>query len=159
MKNGSSARETECAAILMEVVPSVMRSIQAERQTERTGLSFSQFQALTFLSDRPAASLSHVADHLGLKLSASSKLVEALVGRGLIMRADSPTDRRQLALALTRRGKAALESTRRSAQGHLATLLQAVPAEDRRRVVQAMEALRPVFAAAPAAARGRRESH
>jgi DNA-binding MarR family transcriptional regulator len=110
MKNGSSARETECAAVLMEVVPSVMRSIQAEVQTERTGLSLRQFQALTFLSDRRGASLSEMADHLGLRLPASSKLVDALVGHGLVTRADSHTDRRQLTLALTRRGKAALES-------------------------------------------------
>jgi DNA-binding MarR family transcriptional regulator len=159
MKNGSSARETECAAVLMEVVPSVMRSIQAEMQTERTGLSFPQFQALTFLSDRRGASLSHVADHLCLRLPAASKLVDGLVGRGLVVRAVSPTDRRRLTLALTRRGNAALESARRATELHLARMLKGVPVGDRISVVQAMEALRPVFAAAPAAARDRRDSY
>lgn len=159
MRNGSSARETECAAVLVEVVPSVMRSIQADMQTERTGLSLRQFLALTFISDPPAASLSHVADHLCLRLPAASKLVDGLVRRGLVMRAVSPTDRRRLTLALTRRGNAALESARRATELHLARMLQGVPVGGRIIVVQAMEVLRPVFAAVPAAARDMRKSY
>jgi DNA-binding MarR family transcriptional regulator len=56
------------------------------------------------------ASLSQMAEHLGATVSSASKIVEALVERGLIARATDADDRRKLALALTDEGEALMAS-------------------------------------------------
>jgi DNA-binding MarR family transcriptional regulator len=147
--------EEECAALLMEVVPLVMRSIRAEMRRHRADLSVPQFRTLAFLRKHEGASLSQVADHLGLMLPSVSKMVDGLVARELVTREDSPTDRRFVALALTEQGRSALEAARRDTRLQLARMLRALPSSERPTVVRAMEALRPVFAAEREAARER----
>jgi DNA-binding MarR family transcriptional regulator len=147
--------EEECAALLMDVVPLVMRSIRAEMRRHRADLSVPQFRTLAFLRKHEGASLSQVADHLGLMLPSVSKMVDGLVARGLLTRKDSSADRRYVALALTARGRSALASARKATQLHLAQILRALPQDERPSVVRAMEALRPVFAAEREAARER----
>jgi hypothetical protein len=55
-----------CAREVMETVPLVMRFIRTEMRSRRApSLSVPQFRVLTFLSRRPGAPLSSVAEHLG----------------------------------------------------------------------------------------------
>jgi DNA-binding MarR family transcriptional regulator len=149
--------EEECAGLLMEVVPLVMRSIRAEMRRHRADLSVAQFRTLAFLRVREGASLSQVAEHLGLMLPSASKMVDGLVARELVTREDSPADRRYVALALTELGRSTLKAARGATQRELARMLRSLPSDDRPALVRAMEALRPVFATerAPAAGRAR----
>jgi len=147
--------EEECAALLMDVVPLMMRSIRAEMRRHRAGLSVPQFRTLAFLNGHEGASLSQVAEHLGLMLPSVSKMVDGLVARDLLTREDSRADRRCVALLLTARGRSTLESARKAAQLYLAQMLRELPSSERPAVVRAMEALRPVFAAHRGATTGR----
>ncbi len=77
----------ECARQLLETIPQIMRFIRAEMRSHRGhDLSVPQFRTLTFIHRNPEVSLSHLADHLGLTLPSTSKLVDGLVNQKIITR-------------------------------------------------------------------------
>jgi DNA-binding MarR family transcriptional regulator len=136
----------ECARQVLETVPLVMRTVRAEMRRHRAAdLSVPQFRTLTFLSRQTGASLSQVAEHIGLTLPSMSSLVEGLVERKLILRNPHSVDRRRVTLTLTARGQSVLEAAHGATQAALAEKLAALSAQDRTIVVQAMQALRPLF--------------
>lgn len=141
----SDATEQSAREVL-DTVPLVMRTIRSEMRSQCTpGLSIPQFRALAFLNRHEGASLSDVAEHLGLTLPSISKVVDGLVTRGLVERQTCPTDRRKITLALTAPGKAMLESARLGTQVRLAKMLAPISTSDLAVVVQAMQVLRSVF--------------
>ncbi len=133
------------AALVLEAVPLVMRRIRAEMRAHRAGLSVPQFRALGYLHRHPGASLSDVAEHLGLACASTSKLVDGLVQRKLVTRHTAPADRRRLTLTLTAKGNALLTSARQAAQHGLAQMLARLPAGERPGVARAMEQLLRAF--------------
>jgi DNA-binding MarR family transcriptional regulator len=135
---------------MLDAIPLIMRTIRSEvRRQRKPDLSVPQFRTLALLSHCPQASLSQVAEHVGLTLPSMSKMVDGLVARGLVAREDCPQDRRRLDLTITPAGKAVFMAARKAAQARLAEMLKALSASDRALVVNAMRALRGVFAAAP----------
>ncbi len=146
MESTQPVSEGRCAAVLIDVVPLVMRALRDEMRRHRAaGLSVPQFRVLMFLGHRQEATLSQVAEHVGLTLPSASRMVDGLAARKLVTRRISPSDRRCVTLALTTRGRSRLESAHRAAQLRLAAMLGALSAEERLTVVQAMDVLRPVF--------------
>jgi len=136
----------DCATLVLDAIPQVMRAIRAEMRGSRTpDLSVPQFRALTFLYRHPGASLSDVADHVGTALPSMSKLVDKLVARGLVAREDDPGDRRRVTLTLTGPGRANLEAARETAHARLAERLAALSPEQRAVVAEAMRVLRERF--------------
>jgi DNA-binding MarR family transcriptional regulator len=137
----------ECARKVMEVAPLVMRAIRAEMRRHRASdLSVPQFRALAFLSHHEGASLSNVAEHIGLTLPSMSKMIDGLVTRGLVKREIHPDDRRRVTLALTARGRSHFQSAHDVTQACLAERLGTLSASDRATVAQAMRILRPLLA-------------
>src|SRR5512139_1559729 len=135
-----------CAQEILEVVPTVMRAIRAEMRRHRTAdLSVPQFRTLAFIDRKADASLSDVAEHIGLTLPSMSKIVDGLVNRKFVTRQTHPTDRRRMTLTLTTRGQTALQASRAATRACLAEELAALSDRQRDTVVQAMEILRPVF--------------
>jgi DNA-binding MarR family transcriptional regulator len=136
----------ECAREMLEVVPLVMRAIRSEMRSRRTpDLTVPQFRALFYLNRNEGASLSDLAEHIGLTLPSMSTMIDGLVTRSLMIRQTHASDRRRVTLSLTARGRATLQSMRDSTQAHLAERLAALPSSERAAVVQAMQALRPIF--------------
>jgi DNA-binding MarR family transcriptional regulator len=132
---------------LMEVVPLVMRTLRAEMRSSRANdLSVPQFRALGFVHRKPGASLSDVAEHIGLALPSMSKLMDGLVDRKLVRRAEHIGDRRRVNLELTARGCDAWQSARASAQASIAARLAQLDEEEQATIVRAMRILLPVFA-------------
>ncbi len=137
-----------CAQEILEVVPSVMRAIRTEMRRHRTAdLSVPQFRTLAFIDRKTDASLSDVAEHIGLTLPSMSKIVDGLVTRRLVTRQTHPTDRRRMTLALTARGQTALQTSREATRSCLAEDLAALTDHERETIRQAMHILRPVFTA------------
>ncbi len=135
-----------CAQEVLEVVPMVMRTIRAEMRRHRTAdLSVPQFRTLAFVDRNADASLSDVAEHIGLTLPSMSKIVDGLVARKLVTRQTHPTDRRRMTLTLTARGQSALQSSREATRACLAEDLATLSDRQRETIAQAMEILRPVF--------------
>jgi DNA-binding MarR family transcriptional regulator len=135
-----------CAQEILEVVPIVMRTIRAELRRHRAAdLSVPQFRTLAFIDRQTDASLSDVAEHIGLTLPSMSKIVNGLVTRKLVTRQTSATDRRRMTLALTARGQTALQTSREATRACLAEDLAALSDRQRDTIAQAMGILRPVF--------------
>jgi DNA-binding MarR family transcriptional regulator len=136
----------QCAREVLETVPLVMRTVRAEMRCHRAAdLSVPQFRTLTFLNRQAGASLSEVAEHIGLTLPSMSALVNGLVERKLILRNTHSVDRRRVTLTLTEHGRSVLEAAHGATQAALAEKLAALSTKDRTIVVQAMQALRPIF--------------
>src|SRR5262249_54962201 len=91
-------------------------------------------------------SVSAVAEHLGLSVAATSRLVDALVGRQLLERHTSPSDRRFVTLHLSPHGTTVLEGARHHAAEQLALALGELTDTDRVTIVSALSALRLTFA-------------
>ena len=136
----------EVAREVLDVAPAIVRAIRTEmRQHRGADLSVPQFRTLAFLQRQPGASLSDVAEHLGLTLPTMSKMVDSLVARKFVTRETHSTDRRCIRLAVTARGQASWLAARQSTQAQLARQLADLSDAQRSTVAQAMEILRPVF--------------
>ncbi len=140
------ASPNECAREVLDVVPLVMRAIRAEfRRNRGNDLRVPQFRALAFINRSPGASLSELSEHLGLTPPSTSTLIDGLVGRGLVLRLESPADRRRLTLNLTEAGSQLLQASFEATQACLADLFSKVPDEQCMGIQQSMQWLRAIF--------------
>jgi DNA-binding MarR family transcriptional regulator len=141
-----STIEINCAEEILEVVPAVMRAIRSEMRKNRgADLSIPQFRALIFVRRKSGASLSEVADHLGLTLPSTSALIEGLVQRGLVSRRPVEQNRRQIQLELTEMGRPLLEDAIRHSRDSIAKRLTVLSDAERETIGRSMELLRTVF--------------
>ena len=121
---GSKTTPDACAHAVMETVPLVMRFIRAEmRRHGAPVLSVPQLRALAFLDRNGGACLFNVADHLGVTRPTASVIVDRLVRRGLLARADDPRERRRIALTLTPKGTRLLDEARSATRAWMAGVL------------------------------------
>jgi DNA-binding MarR family transcriptional regulator len=138
------------AAILADTVPLVMRNIRADMRTQPgLDLSVPQFRTLLFLRRHPGASLSEVAEHIGLTLPSISKMVDRLEARDLLARLAAANDRRRVSLELTSLGVSTLKAASDVSRAHLAEQLAALSPDERATIVQAMHSLRGIFSSEP----------
>lgn len=136
----------DCARVVFEVVPHVMQKLRAEMRRRRgPEISVLQLRALAFLRRNPGATLSRLAEHVGLTLPSMSSQVSGLVARNLIDRSVSPEDRRFVTLTLTEQGRTLMETARQGTQESLATTIADLAPEERAVVVEAMHLLERVF--------------
>lgn len=134
--------EEECAASVMEIGPLIMRTIKGYMRSQAPeGLTDLQFRTLIFLTHHEGACLSDVRARTGLTLATMSKVVDALVKRGLVRRDISSCDRRRVTLRVTPRGRKTLEGARRKTRARLAQALRDLTPRQRATVVQALRCL------------------
>ncbi len=141
-----SATPEGCARELLEVVPLVMRDIRHQMRNQRsTELTVPQFRTLVFVENNSGASLSEVADHMGLTLPSTSKLVDDLLKNGFVTREEQAADRRRVSLTVTLRGRTILDASRKETLRYLSQKLGSANAEEKVAIIQAMKTLRTVF--------------
>ncbi len=90
---------------IVELLPAIGRGLYATLMddTEIGGLTLPQVKALIFLYDNGDRSMTEVAAGLAVSLPSASELVDRLVDRGLVDRANDPADRRRVLVSLTDR--------------------------------------------------------
>jgi DNA-binding MarR family transcriptional regulator len=131
---------------ILDVVPTVMRSIRTEMRSRRSAdLSIPQFRGLGFLDRNPGASLSSLADFLGLTSPTVCKMIDGMVLNHLVSRDPSAIDRRKVILNLTPEGRAILEKARQGTMSRLTDLLAALSPDELSVVFQALQLLHPLF--------------
>ena len=141
----------DCAREVLDVVPLVMRVVRAEMRAHRgPELSVPHFRVLAYLGRNENASLSEVAEHVGLRLPSMSTLVDGLVTRGLVSRSASLKDRRRVALSLTPLGRSTWSAARRATQARLSKQLASLSPEQLVTVAAAMDTLHVLFTPLPA---------
>ncbi|MFB2837346.1 MarR family winged helix-turn-helix transcriptional regulator [Floridanema evergladense] len=117
----------KCAARVMETIPLAMRFIRADiRSRNSTTMSVPQFRTLAFLDRNPGASLSDLAEHLGVTRATASANTERLVQRDFVYRRDDPKERRRVVLNLTEAGKVHLEECRSQTRDRISELLNSL---------------------------------
>lgn len=135
-----------CAAEILEVVPVLMRFIRAQMRSHRgSDLSVPQFRTLFFLGRRRNASLSAVAEHLGLSLPAASRLVEGLIQRNFVVRRIPAENRRLVALSLCASGRRTVRTAQKNAEKALAEILAKLPTRELDSIERALRTLREIF--------------
>jgi len=140
------AMSSDTASLIMDVVPVIMNYIRTEMRSRRTpGLTIPQFRTLIFLYRHEDASLSQVAEHVGLKLPTMSKTVDALVDRKLVIRRDDTGDRRKVILKLSAAGLEELKRTRHNTATRLAEILAVLTPEQRSGITESLAILLPLF--------------
>ena len=136
----------ECARQMVEAVPFVMLAIRTEMRSQRgSDLSVPQFRVLVYLNRHAGASLSDIAEHMGLTLPSMSKMIDGLVARNLVVRRMHPEDRRRVTLALTDSGRGAMQSAYQFTESRLARRLAVLSVTERQTISQAMQLLTAVF--------------
>ncbi|WP_308279657.1 MarR family winged helix-turn-helix transcriptional regulator [Phycicoccus mangrovi] len=107
-----------------------MRISRRVRFESSTDLAPHQFSALVRLEDGPRTP-KEVAEIEQVSAPSMSRTVNGLVERGLVARADDPTDGRQVILSLTKEGRRAIRETRRRRDQWLATRLERLTDDER----------------------------
>ncbi|WP_315788425.1 MarR family transcriptional regulator [Fischerella sp. JS2] len=144
MKLGKTSQE--CAARVMETIPLLMRFIRADMRTHSAdSLSIPQLRSLAFLKRNPGASLSEVAEHLGVTCATASTTIERLVQRHLVQRTDHPQERRRVVLNLTEEGKQLLEQSQQKTRAHIAEILKDLTPEQVSQIEEGLALLKNVF--------------
>lgn len=136
----------QCAGEVIEIVPFVMRFIRAEMRSQGAPLlSVVQLRSLIFLNRHPGGSLSSVAEHLGVTKATASAIVEKLVKRGLVERAEHPQERRRHVLTLTESGFHELSQVREATRQSIAKVLTNLSTEQLSKVAEGMSLLENAF--------------
>lgn len=128
---------------LEERVMAFVRAFGLHR-SERTPcgepISVSQAHALTELAAHPLTQ-AELARRLRLDRSVVSRLADVLIERGWLLRERHPHDQRAVQLVLTSAGRQAAAGLAGARRARMATLLDAVPPEERESVLHALDVL------------------
>ena len=148
-KVATEVTSQQCAAKMMETLPIITQFFRAEMRRNASflteSLSVPQFRMLAFLDRHPGASLSQVAEHLGVTRATASNLTERLVQKNLVSKVENPQERRHVLLNLTETGKYHLQQVRTMTSARIATVLADLPKEQLQSVVEGLTVLYNAF--------------
>lgn len=103
-------------------------------------ITIPQFRTLVILSNRGSMNLATLAGLLGVQPSTTGRMVDRLVGAGLIDRLPHPTSRRELMADLTPRGRDVVRQVTGQRRNAIARIVETLPAKERRGLVSALTA-------------------
>ncbi len=103
-------------------------------------ITIPQFRTLVILSNRGPINLATLAALLGVRPSAAGRMVDRLVGAGLVDRQPHPTSRRELLAALTERGREVVRKVTAQRRAEIARIVERMPASERHGLVRALTA-------------------
>ncbi len=136
---------TDLGKRLLEVIPPLMHQIRIEvRASAKKELTIPQFRILAHIQ-LGVKHVSQIAELHGVSQPSMSKMVEGLVKRGLIKRAPHSSDRRQIVLELTGKGKALYEKVKIAAQKNLNVNLINLSTNERTKLSQALDLIAKTF--------------
>lgn len=103
-------------------------------------ITIPQFRTLVLLSNEGPVNLATLAGLLDVQPSTTGRMVDRLVGAGLIDRRPHPTSRRELVAELTVRGRNVVQTVTANRREELASVVAKMPARERRGLVRALVA-------------------
>jgi DNA-binding MarR family transcriptional regulator len=123
----------------------VLVGVSARSLAEVEGtVSVSQFRTLVVLQGHGDTRLNDLAARLGVGASTALRAVDRLIAAGLVERRENPTDRREVVISLTQRGRALVDEVTGRRRTAIAAIVERMPRELTPRLVEALTA----FAAA-----------
>jgi DNA-binding MarR family transcriptional regulator len=103
-------------------------------------ITIPQFRTLVILSTRGPVKLATLAGLLDVQPSTTGRMVDRLVGAGLIDRTPHPTSRRELVTELTPRGREVVRRVTAQRRDEIARVVAKMPPRERRGLVRALTA-------------------
>ncbi len=121
------------ASALRISVSRLARRLRAERLSKglEPGLSDTQIAALAALERHGEMTPGELAEHEKVQPPSMTRVITALEEGGLVMRRPHQTDRRQVMLTVTDRGRAVVQQSRRLREAWLAQRLRELTAQER----------------------------
>lgn len=145
---GLPAPPDEATAVLIALRRIVRFLRLADRESEAAcDVSAAQLFVLHTLVDKPADSVSELAERTLTDQSSVSTVVARLVERGLVRRTPSRTDRRRAQLRITPAGQRMVQRAPRIPQAQMIAAIRAMPAGKRAELTRALEGLAAVTGA------------
>lgn len=120
---------------------SATRLARRLRQESGAGLTPSQLSALAVIDKRGPLTLGHLAEIERVAPPSVTKLVAKLVAQGLVRRSVDPEDRRITHVAATEEGAALMAESRRRKAAWLASRIEALDEDQKRRLADALDVL------------------
>jgi DNA-binding MarR family transcriptional regulator len=127
----------ELARRLLRVIDVITKFSEQRMPEEFAQLRITQVRILYLLLHKPGISQKSLAELLQITPAAVS--VRDLEAAGLIERNPDPEDARQMNLVLSERGEALVTSGENMRYGAVAKMLEALPVEEQRTIVEALE--------------------
>jgi DNA-binding MarR family transcriptional regulator len=103
-------------------------------------ITIPQFRMLVVLSTRGPSKIAALADALDVQPSTATRMVDRLVTTTLIERKPNPDSRRELIIALTRRGRTIVEAVTARRRREIAAVVEHMPEQDRSGLIRALTA-------------------
>jgi DNA-binding MarR family transcriptional regulator len=146
--HSASSAHSDSASALLEVVGPLRRVLRrsARRALPDDTLPQAQMELLGFLDRQPGARVQEAAAGLQLAANSVSTLVNQLVGLGFLRRERDPLDGRAVCLWITPNAARMLSARRAFRRHAVAEALSAMTPADRRRIEDAIPALRRLVA-------------
>jgi DNA-binding MarR family transcriptional regulator len=126
------------------------RSLRAVNQD----VTLPQFRSLVVLATAGPQTVSALADRLAVHASTMTRMCNRLVTRGLVVRAPSAVDRREVVIALTTMGTSVVEDVMSARRLELDQVIGRIGDEDRMAVVVALNKFAQAAGAGPDAPDG-----
>ena len=104
-------------------------------------VTLTQYRSLVVLASRGPQGVAALAEELAVTPSTVSRLCDRLVRKGLVRRREDRRDRRAVRLALTPAGRSLVDAVTARRRTEIARLLEEIPEEAQRSMVQALRAL------------------
>jgi len=103
--------------------------------------SLPQMATLLLLDEEGELTIKQVAEHLSRSISATSRLLDQLVERGMISRREDEHDRRARRVAITERGRSLITTMEQERADTQIAVMEYLSAEERAEVTRAMTLL------------------
>jgi len=97
-----------------------------------------QFRTLVVLGTRGPQTVSALADHLAVHASTMTRMCNRLVTRGLVVRAPSPNDRREVVITLSPAGTVLVDSVMATRRRELDAVVRRMSESEQHAVVSAL---------------------
>lgn len=127
--------DSEPASLILRAVLALGRRLRAERPQDSVTLSaLGALSTLLRLGAMPAARL---AEEERLKPQSLTRIIAALEAAGAVARRRSASDRREIVISVTRRGRAILDKDRRGRSAWLERAMMQTLTDDEREILHA----------------------
>lgn len=101
-------------------------------------VTLTQYRTLIVLASRGPQNLAGLAESVGVTPATATRMCDRLVKRELVARSAEQDDRRQIHLALTKKGLALVTAVTKRRRHEIETIVNAITIEDRAVLVQAL---------------------
>lgn len=135
--------EVAFASELSRLANAFLKIYKAQERSRPSFYGTTLAQCLTILSfkEEPCLSMHRLSDAVGLASSTMTRVVDRLVAKGLTRRFVSHTDRRQVCVELTEKGRSALQGLRDAQLRFFVNLAREFPEGERDKLRSAVKSL------------------